>query len=112
MIRVTLYHDTNNRLTGYEMSGHADSAPYGQDLVCAAASTLAIVTENSLDVQGVHYEAEMNEGYFKLDLAPIDDADDADEALVAQAVLKTLEVGVNSLAQTYPKFIKANSVLV
>lgn len=109
MIRVTLYHDTNNRLSGYEMSGHADFAPYGQDLVCAAASTLAIVTENSLDVQGVHYEAEMNEGYFKLDLAPIDDAD---EALVAQAVLKTLEVGVNSLAQTYPKFIKANSVLV
>jgi uncharacterized protein YsxB (DUF464 family) len=51
----------------------------------------------------------MNEGYFKLDLAPIDDAT---EALVAQAVLKTLEVGVNSLTQTYPKFIKANSVLV
>lgn len=109
MIRVTLKYDTNNQLTGYEMSGHADSAPYGQDLVCAAASTLAIVTENSLDVQGVRYEAEMNEGYFKLDLAPIDDAT---EALVAQAVLKTLEVGVNSLTQTYPKFIKANSVLV
>ena len=109
MIQITLYHDTNNKLCGYEMRGHADSAPYGQDLVCASASTLAIVTENSLNVQEVRYEAEMNEGYLKLVLMP---DEDAQKALIAQAVLKTLEVGVNSLAATYPKYIKANSVLV
>ena len=109
MIHITLFHDADKRLCGYEMRGHADSAPYGQDLVCAAASTLAIVTENSLNVQGVHYEAEKDEGYLKLVLMP---EEDAHEALIAQAVLKTLEVGVNSLATTYPKYIKANSVLV
>ena len=109
MIRVTLYYDTDERLAGYEFSGHAESAPYGEDLVCAAASTLAIVTENSLAVQGVHYEAEQDEGYVKLMLSPI--ADDR-EALIAEAVLKTLEVGASALAETYPNYIKADSVHV
>ena len=42
-------------------------------------------------------------------LSPI--ADDR-EALIAEAVLKTLEVGASALAETYPNYIKANSVHV
>lgn len=109
MIEITLYYRADNNLAGYEFSGHADSAPYGEDLVCAAASVLAIVTENSLDAQGVHYEAEMNDGYVKLMLTP---AADEREALIAEAVLKTLAVGASSLAETYPSFIKAKQVRV
>lgn len=109
MIEVTLFFDTNDTLCGYEFSGHAESAPYGEDLVCAAASTLAIVTENSLCVQGVHYEAELDEGYVKLMLTP---SSDEREALIAEAVLKTLAVGANALADTYPEYINANSVHV
>lgn len=109
MIEVTLFYRTDGKLAGYEFSGHADSAPYGEDLVCAAASVLAIVTENSLDAQGAHYEAEMNDGYVKLMLSP---AANEREALIAEAVLKTLEVGAMSLAESYPAYITTNSVRV
>lgn len=109
MIEVTLFYRTDGKLAGYEFLGHADSAPYGEDLVCAAASVLAIVTENSLDAQGAHYEAEMNDGYVKLMLSP---AANEREALIAEAVLKTLEVGAMSLAESYPAYITTNSVRV
>ena len=109
MIRITIYYRADNSLAGYEFSGHAGSAPYGEDLVCASASTLAIVTANSLEAQGIPFEAEMDEGYLRLMLTS-----QASErkALVAEAVLKTLEVGVRSLAQDYTQYIKANSVYV
>lgn len=109
MIHVSLFYNSTNELRGYQMKGHADAAPYGEDLVCAAASTLAIVIENSLCVQGVTYEAEMDEGYVRVLLTG---RGDEQTALIAQAVLKTMEVGINALVSTYPDYIEANSVLV
>ena len=47
MIEITLFYRADGALAGYEFSGHAGAAPYGEDLVCASASTLAIVTANS-----------------------------------------------------------------
>lgn len=109
MIHVALYYTDKQTLCGYAFEGHADSAPYGEDIVCAAASTLAIVTENSLEVQGVQYEAEMEDGYLRLMLK---EAASEKEALTAQAVLKTLEIGVLQMAKTYPEFIKTDHVFV
>lgn len=109
MIEITLFYRADGALAGYEFSGHAGAAPYGEDLVCASASTLAIVTANSLETQGANFEAEMDEGYLKLMLTP---ARDERGAIVAEAVLKTLEVGVSALAQDYKEYIKANSIRV
>ena len=36
------------RLIGFDLKGHADYAPEGKDIVCAAVSVLAITTVNSL----------------------------------------------------------------
>ena len=109
MIRVKLFHNRADELQGFEMKGHADSAPFGEDLVCAAASTLAIVIENSLCVQGVSYNAEMDEGYVRV---MVTENEDERIALIAQSVLKTMEVGINALVQIYPDYIAANSVLL
>ena len=37
MIHVEFYRDTKNGSVQMEMQGHAETAPKGQDLVCAAA---------------------------------------------------------------------------
>ena len=36
------------RLIGFDIRGHADYAPHGEDIVCAAVSVLAITAVNSL----------------------------------------------------------------
>ena len=109
MIEITLYYRADGSLTGYEFSGHAGSAPYGEDLVCASASMLALVTANSLETQGIDFEAEIKEGYLRLMLAQ---TRDERQALIAAAVLKTLEVGAKDLARDYKQYIKANSIYV
>lgn len=40
--------ESNNNIESFILSGHADSGPYGYDLVCAASSALAIGTTNNL----------------------------------------------------------------
>ena len=49
MITVSVYKDTEGKLTGFECSGHAGFAEAGSDIVCAAVSALVINTINSID---------------------------------------------------------------
>ncbi len=49
MIKVTFYQDGDGSLCGFRMAGHAGFAKKGRDIVCAAASALAINTINSID---------------------------------------------------------------
>ncbi len=46
MIRAQFTLDSNQRITSFKMTGHADSGPYGQDIVCAAVSALSISTKH------------------------------------------------------------------
>ncbi|WP_283621457.1 ribosomal-processing cysteine protease Prp [Limosilactobacillus avium] len=49
MIRAHFTLDSNRRITTFTITGHADAGPYGQDIVCAAVSALAISTVNGLE---------------------------------------------------------------
>ena len=42
------FFESNNKIDGFVLSGHAESGPAGHDLVCAASSALAIGTTNNL----------------------------------------------------------------
>ena len=37
-------------LTGFSAHGHADTAPYGEDIVCAAVSSACLLTANTLSL--------------------------------------------------------------
>ena len=50
MIKVQLV-KTGNTIEGFQISGHAGYAEHGHDIVCAAASFLAITVVNSLELQ-------------------------------------------------------------
>ncbi|MDF2539127.1 MAG: hypothetical protein K0S76_2148 [Herbinix sp.] len=49
MIRVSVYKNAENLITGFQLSGHADFSEYGSDVVCAAVSALVINTINSVE---------------------------------------------------------------
>ncbi|WP_251546244.1 ribosomal-processing cysteine protease Prp [Limosilactobacillus caecicola] len=49
MIRVSFNITTDHKIASFKMTGHADSGEYGQDIVCAAVSVLAISTVNGLE---------------------------------------------------------------
>ena len=49
MIKAIFYMDSDNHYIGFSVSGHAGFAKSGKDIVCAAVSTLAINTVNSIE---------------------------------------------------------------
>lgn len=51
MIDVTLWLDSGGCLTGIDASGHAGSAEAGQDIICAAASSLLRTVSRTLEME-------------------------------------------------------------
>lgn len=49
MINVTIYMDSLNNPTGFEVIGHAGYARTGKDIICAAVSALVITTSNAIE---------------------------------------------------------------
>lgn len=101
-----MYLDKDDNLYGFCLEGHAEAAPYGQDLVCSAISMLAITVANSLSEQlsvEPKLESDDQRGYLECVLQP---GLSAEEKICAQAILKTLELGLNSLEDNYGQYIK------
>ena len=48
MIQAIFKQTENGEFVSFEMDGHAESGPFGYDIVCAASSALSINTINSI----------------------------------------------------------------
>ncbi|MBQ2812217.1 MAG: ribosomal-processing cysteine protease Prp [Clostridia bacterium] len=84
---------------GFECTGHAGYAQSGQDIVCAAVSSAAYLTANTItDTFGAKAEISVDDGYMSFVLTEED----------AQSVklLDGLEAHIRALAKDYPRSIK------
>lgn len=89
----------NNRLTGFEISGHAFFAENGKDVVCAAVSSAAYMAANTItEVICVNAEAKTDNGKMSLVL------NESNEQ--CNAVLKGFELHMTELSKQYPQNIK------
>ena len=99
MIRLTL-HSRDGEWTGFECLGHAGFAEAGQDIVCAAVSTLTTTCVNALEtVAGVKPRAEASPGKMVLTL-PGNAGHDA------QVILGAMRQGLSDLAEEYPRYFQ------
>jgi len=104
MVKVTLYYDQDDRVTGFEVEGHAGFAAYGEDIVCAAVSILAQTAvmglEHFLDPKP---EVKVEKGFLSCrlpDLMPDIDFNRAD------AILKAMALGLESTRNQYSEHVK------
>ncbi len=89
----------NNRLTGFEIKGHAMFAESGKDVVCAAVSSAAYMAANTVtDIIGANAKAQATDGEMLLEVN-----EQCDKCL---AVLKGFELHVTELSKQYPQNIK------
>lgn len=108
MIKVIIESDRKGRIESFEMSGHAEYGPYGEDIVCAAASVLgytalrALVEVAGVDEASLDYRTDDDMGYMKVNLGTeLENGNLSD----IQVILKTYEVGIRSMIESYPKYI-------
>jgi len=101
MIKIQIGHASNNQVNFLEVRGHANSAPHGEDIVCAGVS--AVITGGFNNLRNhKDYELKLDEGYalFKAS-APLDAHD--------ETVIETIICGLKSIHESYPEFINVKT---
>ena len=97
MIKIRSGHASNNQVNFIEVKGHANSAPHGEDLVCAGVSAILGGGFNNLK-NHKDYEIKLDEGYALFKTTSQLDAHD-------EVVIETIICGLKSIHELYPKFI-------
>ena len=106
MVKAEIYYEEDRR-KGFVVQGHAEAAEPGQDIVCAAISALTQTTllglETYLAVKPV-WKVEDN-GYLECWLPENLSAADAEKAAL---LLGTLELGLQSMEESYGQYLKVS----
>jgi uncharacterized protein YsxB (DUF464 family) len=103
MIKVSIYKNAENLITGFTVSGHADYSEYGSDVVCAAVSVLVINTINSIEnftSDRFHVEQDEKKGFIEFHVvSPISNN--------SNLLLSSLALGLQGIEDEYKeKYIK------
>ena len=105
MIRVT-FHKKDHELVSFEMTGHAGFGEYGEDIVCAGVSALAITTVNSIEKLAGYQpivdvdEVEGGDLYLEIvrDVTKV-------QAQTTQILLNSLLLGLEDIQSEYQDFL-------
>ena len=86
---------------GFHITGHSDMNPEGPEILCAAVSSAAYMTANTVtDIAGLDPELQVDDGDMYLKLKTVD------EAQLCGLIFNGLELHMSSLAEQYPKYLK------
>ena len=105
------FFESNNKIDGFVLSGHAESGPAGHDLVCAASSALAIGTTNNLyRMLSSEPRVNLNEdegGFLELYL-PLKLAEK--QAEYAQVLLESLYYSLLDVQEAHGEYISVSKI--
>ena len=103
MTTVTLYSSADDRLTGFEVSGHSGYAEAGADIVCAAVTSCVRMVECALnDILGLEASVKVKEEDAVITLklpAKLSQARDS----ICQTLLMAFLVHMTTLAEEFPE---------
>lgn len=90
----------NNQPTGFRISGHSGASEPGTDIICAAVSSAAYLTANTItDVIGIPADISVQDGMMLLKV-PLKDA------ASCGILLKGFHLHMAALKEQYPKNIE------
>ena len=95
----------NDRILKIEVSGHADSADYGKDIVCAEVSAVTTGLCNAIDEAGFNADMRVEAGHVVI-AAQNDDSHDL------QVMLKTGVAQLKTIEYTNSEYIKVTNTEV
>ncbi|WP_102026892.1 ribosomal-processing cysteine protease Prp [Salirhabdus sp. Marseille-P4669] len=105
MIHVRIIRNEHKHIASFEVSGHAESGPYGHDLVCAAVSAVTFGTVNAI-MKLLCIEPTIQQGgeggYLKMDLPTITIPEVLEKA---QTLLEGMVVSLETIERDYHQYI-------
>lgn len=106
MINVHIHRNNGNDIYGFQLSGHANFAEEGEDIVCSAVSILVLNTINCIECfteENFECEAEEENGGFINFLLP--EIKTGKKCHDAQLLLKAMVHGLMDIKKEYQKYI-------
>ncbi len=101
MTKILIF-EKENKIYAFQVKGHSGYAEEGSDIVCSAISTATQMALIGLkEVLNLDVESDMREGYLSVRL----NADDVENE-IAQNLLRTMEITLESIVKEYSKFVK------
>ena len=97
MIKVTVI-KANSKIKSILVKGHSNSAPKGEDLICAGVSSIIIGGANAIKCPEC-YTFNEDDGLFEI--SEIKTANEHD-----YNVLETILIQLKTIAETYPKHVQ------
>ncbi len=96
----------NDSIISIEVKGHADSAEYGKDLVCAGVSSIVVGIANTLYKKGFLNDGKivLESGYTYFEVINSND--------VYQLVLETFEIMLLTIEEDNSKYIQISKMEV
>ena len=95
MIRAELFM-AGGRPVGFQITGHSDYGAEGRDIVCAAVSSAAYLTANTItDVLHAEVNVDVADGYMSLRV-------DEKSCKVCAVILEGLKLHLQGLEEQYP----------
>ena len=86
-------------LTGFECKGHSNSAPNGEDIICAFVSSACYMAANTItDIIKLDADTAATNGYMRVEINASPE--------YAQDILKGLKLHLTELEKKYPQNIK------
>ncbi|MCP8617004.1 ribosomal-processing cysteine protease Prp [Salirhabdus salicampi] len=106
MIQVRVYRNEMQDIQSFEITGHAESGPYGHDLVCAGVSAVSFGAVNAI-IKLCHIEPAIEQGgeggYLKVQL-PLNMSQEV--YTKAQHLLEGMVVALETIERDYGQYIK------
>lgn len=105
MVTVTVK-TMQDRVQAVEISGHADYAEHGQDLICAGVSSIGTGTLNALEelAEG-ECSLKMNSGFISIHVLNRHNE-------TVQLILRVMLIQFQTMAETYKKYIQIQQMEV
>lgn len=108
MIHVSIYKQSDEqRITGFQIEGHALFAEAGKDIVCSAVSAISVGTVNAVEaLLDVHMRTDMRDGYLKA-MLPETKPGVHDKV---QLILNSMVVMLQTIEASYGEYIQVKLV--
>jgi len=98
MILINFY-SFGGELLGFELNGHSGYSVEGSDIVCAAVSSCAYMTVNTItDIIGVKADADVSDAHLSLTVS-------AKDAEKVRDIMRGFELHMKALADEYSEYI-------
>ena len=99
MIRISVRYTSTGEFISLVSKGHADSAPHGEDLICAAVSGILLGGINALKGKNFTLKSDENKGIIELcNVGKMDEHD--------VIVIETIIAQLQSVSRDNPKYLK------